>query len=130
MTKYAKRTEKQKQQSRESARRYYYNNRERANKLQKIYYRNNIDRWKELDLQKKYGIGLKKYNAILLEQEGNCKICGTNQSEFKKSLAVDHCHKTKKIRGLLCGPCNTGLGSYRDNIELLRKAIKYLQYNA
>ena len=42
---------------------------------------------------------------------------------------MDHCHKTKKIRGLLCHTCNSGLGMFKDNIEYLKNAIKYLEVN-
>ena len=48
------------------------------------------------------------------------------ESVIKYKLAVDHCHKTGKIRGLLCGGCNTSIGSFEDNPELLKNAIKYL----
>ena len=46
---------------------------------------------------------------------------------MKKSLAVDHCHKTGKIRGPLCGKCNKGIGMFDDNLELLQKTLLYLQ---
>ena len=44
-----------------------------------------------------------------------------------RRLAVDHDHKTGKIRGLLCISCNVGLGHFQDDVELLRSAILYLQ---
>ena len=59
---------------------------------------------------------------MLDQQKGKCAIC--NQ-EMEKPY-VDHCHNTKKIRGLLCVNCNFGLGSFKDNPKLLMKAIKYL----
>jgi hypothetical protein len=46
-----------------------------------------------------------------------------------KELAIDHCHKTGKIRGLLCKNCNQGLGQFKDNIDLLLSAAKYLYEN-
>jgi hypothetical protein len=62
----------------------------------------------------------------MLAAQGNaCKICGSPNSG-ERSLAVDHCHRTQRIRGLLCSACNTGLGSFRDSPELLKSAIKYL----
>ena len=51
----------------------------------------------------------------------SCEICGD-----AKNLNVDHCHATKKIRGILCTKCNTGLGFFRDSLERLNAAIKYL----
>ena len=63
------------------------------------------------------------YAKLLLEQCGVCKICGKSQS---RNLAVDHCHKTGEIRGLLCSTCNTGLGCFGDDKEMLTKALEYL----
>lgn len=50
-----------------------------------------------------------------------CAICGG-----KEKLVVDHDHETDKVRGLLCFFCNLGLGNFRDNPQLLKKAIEYL----
>lgn len=74
-----------------------------------------------------YSITLNEYNDMFEKQNGCCKICFRHQSEFKKSLAVDHDHKTGKIRGLLCSHCNRGLGSFYDNVEILKNAINYLE---
>lgn len=75
---------------------------------------------------RKYGITSDEYNELFESQQGRCAICGGHQTEFKKRLHVDHDHDTGQVRGLLCGTCNTGLGMFRDNIDLLDKAIKYL----
>ncbi len=63
-------------------------------------------------LQKKYGITLKQWNALLKKQKGKCAICGKLQSESKSTFHVDHSHKTGKIRGVLCGYCNRRLMCY------------------
>jgi hypothetical protein len=76
---------------------------------------------------KKYGITVEKYNELFTAQNGNCYLCGRNQSEFKFRLAVDHCHKTSKVRALLCSGCNTGLGNFKENIEVMKKAIQYIE---
>ena len=60
------------------------------------------------------------------KQGGVCEIC-KQMCPTGKRLAVDHCHKTNNVRGLLCSECNTGLGKFRDNTELLLKAINYLE---
>ncbi len=78
-------------------------------------------------LKNRYGISQNSYDSILKDQDGVCKICGLVNTKGKR-LAVDHDHKTGLVRGLLCGKCNTGLGSYNDNVELLEKAIWYLYY--
>ena len=56
---------------------------------------------------KKFGIDMEKYQAMFLSQNGKCALCG---KESSRTLHVDHCHKTGKVRGLLCGPCNLALG--------------------
>jgi hypothetical protein len=63
----------------------------------------------------------------MVEAQGNkCKICGNPETVKGRSLSVDHCHRTGKIRGLLCGKCNTGLGKFRDSDKILKKALDYL----
>tara|TARA_B100001778_G_C18340888_1_gene517445 strand:- start:43 stop:579 length:537 start_codon:yes stop_codon:yes gene_type:complete len=88
--------------------------------------------------RKKYNISFDEYQEMNKEQNYGCWICGCDVSDSrnknKKNLlnnaesyfSVDHNHKTKKVRGLLCSQCNTGLGQFEDNPELLRKAIEYL----
>lgn len=64
------------------------------------------------------------YDQLLAKQGGKCAICGEEANGNR--LAVDHNHETGEIRGLLCHQCNTGLGSFRDNPQLLKQAIAYL----
>jgi len=64
---------------------------------------------------------------MLDEQGGCCKICGTDKPTGKwKVFAIDHCHITGIVRGLLCNECNRGIGLLRDSADLLRKAADYL----
>ena len=74
-----------------------------------------------------YGITLAEYTAMLDAQSGRCKIC--NSLPGKRSLCVDHCHTTGKIRGLLCDSCNRGLGLMKDSAQILFSAIGYLEDN-
>lgn len=74
----------------------------------------------------KYGITVEEYEILLKKQNGVCAICGRPPKVGGKRLAVDHCHKTKAIRGLLCRHCNYGLGWFHDNYESLLKASHYL----
>ena len=78
-------------------------------------------------LVKKFGITLEDYNKMFKEQKGCCAICCRHQTEFDKRLAVDHCHSTGKVRGLLCQQCNQALGMFYDNITTLKNAISYLE---
>ena len=76
----------------------------------------------------KYGITLDTYNEMLEEQDNVCVICGESEVLEGRSLAVDHCHTTGQVRGLLCQSCNTGLGQFKDNPALLENAVSYLEY--
>ncbi len=70
----------------------------------------------------RYGLTETDHEALLKEHANRCGICGV---EMQK-LNIDHCHKTNRVRGLLCGPCNRGLGCFNDSTEKLSKAIRYL----
>lgn len=72
----------------------------------------------------KYGITKEKYQDLLTEQCGRCKVCNV---ELMSELRVDHDHKTGAIRGLLCANCNSGLGMFQDDPDRLRKAAQYLE---
>lgn len=78
-------------------------------------------------LKARFGITLEDYNKMLEEQKGLCLICDNPLSYNGHKLAVDHDHDTGKIRGLLCKACNFGIGHFKDNINLLAKAINYLE---
>lgn len=76
-----------------------------------------------------YGISLQQYNILVIEQKGLCKICSSPNSKRVKmpDLVVDHDHKTGKIRGLLCSPCNVAIGMLGDSQERLLKVVEYLK---
>jgi hypothetical protein len=73
---------------------------------------------------RKYGLSLQDYEDILARQNNACGIC--RRKPRKRRLCVDHDHRTRKIRGLLCRKCNMGLGCYGDNPKFLRMAADYL----
>lgn len=114
------------------AREYYHNKikqdpekmevrRERARE----YYRNNKSKQKFRLTLKKYGITEEQYDAMYHAQNKQCAICRGDAGPHE--LAVDHCHATGKIRGLLCLNCNKALGFFKDNIEALDNAVLYLR---
>ena len=84
------------------------------------------------NLQRNYGISLDEYLQKFQAQNGVCGICKkpetmiNGHSKVVRRLAVDHCHKTGKVRKLLCTRCNTTIGSANDDIELLKEMIVYL----
>ena len=64
------------------------------------------------------------YNAMWAAQDGKCAIC---RQPCIKALSVDHCHKTGRIRGLLCMRCNMALGLFKDDTAMMKRAIDYLE---
>ena len=99
------------------------------------YYRNRLSRGPRDPVQTrisklrlKYGLTLDDYDALLQSQNGVCGICGTDQPGGRwNRFAVDHCHETGKVRGLLCDSCNHCLGRFGDNLDGVMRAVRYLR---
>ena len=93
--------------------------------------RKNPDIVKDECLRRTFGITLEQYKAMLKKQHGVCAICGNPETSTYRGklrhLSVDHCHKTKKVRGLLCNDCNVALGWFKDDISSLNSTIHYLE---
>ena len=106
----------------------YNNSPERKAKL-KEYYQNNKERWKKYTYEQ-YGITKEIYEAMLESQNNSCYTCGVHINDSgAKGLCIDHCHETNKVRGLLCSPCNTALGLLKEDIEVMKKLIGYVERN-
>lgn len=114
--------EKTKEQKSISGKLWYQQNKE----VRKAYYESTKHIKRDKEYKKKYGISLEEYEILLNSQNGVCAICG-NLNKTDKRLAVDHDHKTGKVRGLLCSSCNILLGNAQDNIIILKTMIKYLE---
>lgn len=88
--------------------------------------------YKSHNLRRSFGpdFGFDAYMAMAEAQDFKCAVCGETERATKNgmpiALAVDHDHKTGRVRGLCCMDCNTGLGKFRDDVDLLHKAIAYL----
>lgn len=91
----------------------------------KEYRKRNPNQRKNSQLKYEFGITLDEYNQMAEAQKGLCAIC--NQESVKRNLDVDHDHSTGKIRGLLCGNCNKGIGLFKDSQDLLNKAVNYIR---
>lgn len=126
----------------EYARKYHKNNRELVNRINNNYYQRNKDKirkmvkenrlkklqenpeavkleqWKN-HIKYTYGLTIERYNEMKEEQQYKCKIC---KKEVK--LHIDHCHTTKKVRGLLCIKCNSGLGWYENYTKEMYEYLK------
>jgi len=91
----------------------------------------NKEYYAEQDLKKQYGVDMEWYRATLAEQNNVCAICAkpeTTQIRNKTiAMAVDHCHTTGRVRGLLCTQCNRALGLFGDDPAALHAAIGYLE---
>ena len=106
----------------ETRKKYRAENREKINAQMRAYYANNKNRYKDSSLKQLYGITLAEKQAMALAQNGCCKIC--NRSDQK--LVVDHNHATGRVRGLLCGRCNSAIGILGEDPETLKRAITYV----
>ena len=91
-------------------------------------------RWKEyradFNLRKTFGITLVEYRKRLKQQRNGCATCGSVNPKGRgvtRKFNVDHCHKTGKVRGLLCTCCNRALGLVGDRVSTLKRMIKYLE---
>ena len=74
----------------------------------------------------KYNFPQELYDERLDDQGGVCAICGTDNPGGRGQFHADHNHQTNQPRGVLCHNCNVALGNFKDNPELLEKAIVYL----
>ncbi len=92
-----------------------------------------FEKLKHKHLKRKFKISFNQYKHMMEEQNNLCAICNEPEKSIcyqsKKTffLSVDHCHKTGKIRKLLCNKCNVGLGSFKDDANILLSAIEYLK---
>lgn len=102
-------------------------NRKKHNKSSRDWAKNNPDHKRNTRYLYAYGITLEQYNNILNKQNECCAICVRHKSAFKRNFAVDHCHLTKKVRGLLCEECNKGIGHFKDSRIRLTNAVLYLK---
>lgn len=68
----------------------------------------------------------KHYKEMLKAQGNGCALCGKSEAENGQRLAIDHNHTTHQVRALLCRNCNTGIGAFKENEELMIKAIEYI----
>lgn len=134
---YLKNREKLKQRSAD----YYEANKERVSERDKLkfsdperrarraewqreYRKQNREHVQTVEAANKYGITYEQ--AKELRSTTNCQICNAELGRGKNAFAIDHCHETGSVRGVLCGHCNKGLGMFRDDPSLLQSAIMYL----
>lgn len=111
----------------EAGRVRYAANRERELERHRKYRAANQPNIKAVGLKYRFGITIEQWQTLLDAQGGKCKICGTSDPGGKLKWHTDHCHNSNTIRGILCHRCNVGVGHFKDNPELLRRAAEYLE---
>lgn len=103
------------------SRKYYTENKEKV-----------LTRMRDRHLELTYGLTNEEYQQMLLNQDSRCAVCfkhefSKTRNGTTKNLSVDHCHRTGKVRKLLCSKCNSMLGMANESKETLYAAIKYLE---
>ena len=104
----------------------YWKNPEKHRDQRNKYTKENKLKNRNYYLKATYGLDLEDFECLLILQEYACGICNATRCNVRDVLSVDHCHKTGSIRGLLCHNCNIALGSFKDSIYNLKKAISYI----
>lgn len=99
-------------------------NRKKINEARRL--KRNAAQERNAKLLRAYRITQEEFEELLRRQDGVCAICKSGEPGGRGRFVVDHDHVTKKIRGLLCNWCNTGLGSFRDSSAYLKAAQEYL----
>ncbi len=89
--------------------------------------RENPEKAHDMHLRRTYGVTNGTYEALFTRQGGRCAICKSSDAGVGGRLHLDHCHATKRVRGLLCTSCNNGIGRFHDDPKLLREAADYLE---
>jgi hypothetical protein len=108
---------------------YYKLHREQEKKDRKdYYYKHTKEEIMKSSIRKyknQYGLTLEQIDMMLIQQNHKCKLCGISLAETKR--CIDHDHNTGKVRGILCNKCNSGLGHFNDNEDMLMRAAKYIK---
>lgn len=109
---------------------YYLANKAVINKRSREWYKNNREKiakqMRNYHLQRSYGISEETFEQMCATQNNMCLICSQIFSCERKFIHIDHCHKTGRIRGILCNHCNNLLGHAKENITILKRAVEYL----
>jgi hypothetical protein len=112
------------------SKKHYIENKEMLSLKSKEDWKINSDRRKKSRLRP-YGITPKELDLLFEQSNNKCNICSMTKEEhflkYRRDLYIDHCHKNGKVRGILCHGCNLSLGNLKDDVDLLKNAIIYLQ---
>jgi hypothetical protein len=134
---HAKRYVEQKDKLKVQFKKYKEENKEKLEATSLLWKKNNPDKVKQYqrtsNLRKNFGLSVDAYEQMLAKQNNLCAICEKpetfihHQTKEPARLAVDHCHKTNKVRKLLCKSCNNALGLFKEDIGAMENAVQYLK---
>ena len=113
----------------DSQKKYRLKNKEEINRKKREYSRMNRDKIKLSGRKRKlrgYGITIDHMKQMYILQSGKCDICKT-RFESRWNMCIDHNHETKRVRGLLCRPCNSLIANARENISILLNSVDYIK---
>jgi Autographiviridae endonuclease VII len=117
--------------SKRSKHKYYLANKQKQIKRQRQWRKNNPAEYKKrvrkYHLKAKYGITEEEYIALFKKQNRRCAICKSSSPNHFRGWNIDHCHKTGRVRGVLCHHCNLLLGNAKDSANILQAAQSYLR---
>jgi hypothetical protein len=107
------------------ARAYHHENREKLSEQKRRHRKENPELYRERLRQNKYGLSTKEFTAMVAAQGGRCAVCGD-----QRPLVIDHNHDTDEVRALLCSPCNTAIGLFKEDPRRMIAAMAYLSMHA
>jgi len=119
--------------AKESRNRFYAKHRVSHSSTVKDWNHAHLDKVRKWKLRKrcaKFGITTEAYFAMMESQENRCAICRVDFSTRRYAPAIDHCHATQKVRGLLCLNCNSGIGKLQESVQILHQAIAYIELHS
>ena len=119
--------EKNREKRLEYSRKRYRENPERSKAQAAAWRKRNRGKVCWYSRKNRYGITKEEFDRLLSKQKGVCGICLEDASDTRYGLGVDHCHRTKKVRGLLCHRCNMAIGSLGDDPERIKRAAAYVK---
>lgn len=131
----AKNPEETRRKYKEKSLKYYYNNIEKMRDItRKSAAKARLDPEKraKINMRKRAdgaGLSIEEFNILFDSQGNKCAICGATEPGGIKTVGwnVDHCHQTSKVRFILCCHCNRGLGAFRDDPEIMRRAADLIE---
>jgi hypothetical protein len=118
------------QRNREKSSRHYHNNIEQKRKYSREWARKNTsspEKKRRMMLKTKYGMTPESWQDMFEAQGCKCAICESTDAGSKAGWNTDHCHKSGRVRFILCAHCNRGLGAFKDNPDVMRKAAKMIE---